>query len=423
MAADQRVVIPYSPRPLQLEIHRQIEAKRWWVAVAHRRFGKTVLAVNHLIKRALTCSLPRPRVAYIAPTYTQGKTIAWDYIKHYGLVIPGTKANESELRLDFPNGGQIRIYGADNPDSLRGIYLDDVVLDEYGMMPRTLFSEVLRPALSDRKGRAGFIGTPAGRNQFYDVAQSARTDTEWYFGEFKASETNLLNPGELASARKTMTADEYAQEFECSFEASVKGAIYADALSDAREAKRIGRVPYSPEMPVNTYWDLGVGDATAIWFVQGVASEVRCIDYYEASGEGLPHYKKVLTERGYIYGQHWAPHDIEVREFSSGRSRLETAANLGIRFQIVPNVAFEDGIHAARVLLARTWFDAEKCRKGLDALGAYRWDFNSRLQEFKATPVHDWASHGADAFRYLAVAWRPYMTERVPEIPVYADGV
>lgn len=391
--------------------------------MAHRRFGKTVLAVNHLIKRALTCTLNRPRVAYVAPTYRQGKAIAWDYIKFYARAIPGVEVNESELRVDFPNGGQIRIYGADNPDSLRGIYLDDVVLDEYGLMAANLFSEVLRPALSDRKGRAGFIGTPNGRNQFYEVAQRAKADAEWYFGEFKASSTQLLDAEELASARKSMTADEYAQEYECSFDASVKGAIYAEQLAEVRDKKRICPVPYAKELPVSTYWDLGVGDATAIWFVQGVGMEVRCIDYYEASGEGLPHYKKVLTDRGYIYSAHWAPHDIEVREFTSGRSRIETARSLGINFQVVPNVALEDGIHAARMLLSRCWFDESKCRRGLDALYAYRWDYNTRINEFKPTPVHDWASHGADAFRYLAAAWTPYNADHAPDIPVFADGV
>lgn len=362
-------------------------------------------------------------MAYVAPTYRQGKAIAWDYIKFYSRAIPGVEVNESELRVDFPNEGQIRIYGADNPDSLRGIYLDDVVLDEYGLMAANLFSEVLRPALSDRKGRAGFIGTPNGRNQFYEVAQRAKGDAEWYFGEFKASATGLLDADELASARKAMTSDEYAQEYECSFDASVKGAIYAEQLAEVREKKRICAVPYVQELPVNTYWDLGVGDATAIWFVQGVASEVRCIDYYEASGEGLPHYKKVLTDRGYIYGAHWAPHDIEVREFTSGRSRLETARSLGISFNVVPNVALEDGIHASRMLLSRCWFDEVKCRRGIDALHAYRWDYNTRINEFKPTPVHDWASHGADAFRYLAAAWTPYTLERVPEMPVYEDGI
>ena len=392
--------------------------------VCHRRFGKTVLAVNQLIKAAALCPLQRPRFAYIAPTYKQGKAIAWDYLKHYSAPIPGVEKNESELWVQLPNQARIRIFGADNPDSLRGIYLDGVVLDEYGMMARNTFSEVLRPALSDRKGWAAFIGTPNGKNQFWEVAASAQTEPGWYYACHRASETGIVQADELTAARRMMTADEYDQEFECSFEASVKGAIYAAELQQAREKGRIRSVPYSPELPVHTYWDLGVGDATAIWFLQAVGSEVRLIDYHEASGEGLPYYKKILEGKGYIYGEHWAPHDIRVRELSTGRSREETARNLGINFRTVPQQFLEDGIHAARLLLPRCYFDAEKCKVGLEALQNYRWDFNNRLQEYKAVPVHDWASHGADAFRYLAIAWRPYtVNERSPEPEAFSDGI
>jgi hypothetical protein len=190
----------------------------------------------------------------------------------------------------------------------------------------------------------------------------------------------------------------------CSFEAAVKGAIFAKELEAARSAGRIGTVPIEAILPVDTTWDLGVGDATAIWFTQSLRSgEVRVIDYYEASGERLPHYVQVLRQKGYTYGEHWAPPDIQVREFVSGRSRLEAAASLGITFRLCPDVPVEEGIHAARMLFPQCWFDATRCRAGLEALQHYRRDYNSRLHEFKATPVHDWASHGADAFRYLAV--------------------
>lgn len=283
---------------------------------------------------------------------------------------------------------------------------------------------MLRPALSDRKGWAAFIGTPNGKNQFWEVAATAQTEPGWYYACHRASETGVVQADELTAARRMMTADEYDQEFECSFEASVKGAIYAAELQQAREKGRIRSVPYSPELPVHTYWDLGVGDATAIWFLQAVGSEVRLIDYHEASGEGLPYYKKILEGKGYIYGEHWAPHDIRVRELSTGRSREETARNIGLNFRTVPNQFLEDGIHSARMLLPRCYFDAEKCKVGLEALQNYRWDFNNRLQEYKATPVHDWASHGADAFRYLAIAWRPYtVNERSPEPEAFSDGI
>ena len=412
--AGREIIIPYAPRPLQASLHRAVRGVRWAVVVCHRRWGKTVWAVNHLQAAALECAEPAPRFAYIAPTYRQGKAVAWDYMKHFAATIPGHKVNESELRVDYPHCGQVRIYGSDNPDALRGLYLDGAVFDEYGLQSPTIFSEVVRPALADRGGWAIFGGTPAGKNLFYDIAQVAQREDSWYYACHKASETGILNPDELAGARSVMTPDEYAQEFECSFEASVKGSIFGPAITAARDTGRVTRVPYDPMMPVHTAWDLGVGDATAIWFCQTVpgSGEVRLIDYYEASGEGLPHYAGVLAQRGYVYGRHWAPHDIQVRELSTGRSRLEAGHALGIHFAIVPNAtgeelsSVEEGIHAARMLLPRCYFDAERCDAGLVALTHYRRDYNTRLNEFVARPVHDWASHGADAFRYLALSLR-----------------
>lgn len=416
------VLIDYEPRPLQWALHDALDAHRFSVAVCHRRFGKTVLAINQLIRCALTCKKDRPRFAYLAPTYRQGKAIAWDYVQHYCRPIPGVEFNQSELRADFPNKGQLRIYGADSPDALRGIYLDGVVLDEYGLMPGNVFSEVLRPALSDRVGWAFFIGTPNGKNQFYDVVQQAKTTPEWAFAEYKASQTGLIAESELKAARAVMTQDEYQQEFECSFEAAVKGAIYANELQAAREDGRVTRVPYDPVLPVDTDWDLGVGDATAIWFTQSLKTgEIRVIDFYEGSGEGLPFYADVLKRKGYSYGQHWAPHDIQVREFTSGRSRIESAASLGIKFSIAPRHDIEDGIHAGRLIFPRCYFDAEKCKAGLEALQHYRRDYNTRLNEFKPTPVHDWASHAADAWRGFAV--RQKVPTKVKPLQVFPSGL
>lgn len=402
--------IPYKPRTLQKQIHQQLDTHRFGVVVCHRRFGKSVCGINQLQKGALTCKLERPRFAYIGPTYRQAKAIVWDYAKHYARPVPGVVFNESELRVDYPNGGQVRIYGGDDPDSLRGLYFDGVVVDEYGLHQSDLFSVVLRAALSDRRGGALFLGTPNGRNQFYELYQraSAGTDPEWFSLMYKASETGILSAEELASARTSMTPDEYAQEYECSFEAAVKGAIYARELEQARSDGRIARVPYEPSLPVNTYWDLGVLDSTAIWFAQQIkGGEVRVIDYYEASGEGLQHYAQVLKDKRYTYGQHWAPHDIQVRELASGRSRLEVARSLGIPFNVAPQLPIDDGIHASRMLFPRCYFDGVKCKEGIESLQHYRRDYNTRLQEFKATPVHDWASHGADAWRTLAVTMKP----------------
>ena len=413
--AERVITIPYTPRVFQREIHQLASAKRFGVIVCHRRFGKTVLAVNQLIKGALTLRRERPRFGYIAPTYTQGKSTSFDYFRHYADPVPGREVNISELRIDFPNTGQVRIYGGDNPDSLRGLYFDGVVLDEFGLHPAKTFSEVINPTLVDRGGYALFMGTPNGKNQFYDIAQHAKVEEakgnpDWFFREYRASQTGLLDAAYLQQARQVMTADEYAQEFECSFEAAVKGAIYTKELAALRDAGRLTSVPWEPALPVDTDWDLGVGDAMAIWFSQTDRSgAIRIIDYHEASGEGLPYYVKVLRDKPYVYGTHWAPHDIAVRELGSGKSRLDVAASLGLKFAVTPRVTgiagveIEEGIAAARLLLGRCWFDAEKCKAGIDALMHYRRDYNARLNEFKATPVHDWASHGADAFRGLAV--------------------
>lgn len=415
--------VPYQPRPLQREVGKLLRKRRFGVLVCHRRFGKTVLGVNMNQQQATMCTKERPRCAYIGPTYRQAKATAWDYMQHYARPIPGTTFNQSELRIDYPNGGQSRIYGADNPDNLRGLYLDRAVLDEFGLHPAKTYSEVISATLVDRGGGALFLGTPNGKNQFYEIAQYAKEqeaggNPDWFFREYRASQTGLLDAGYLRAAKSVMTEDEYAQEFECSFEASVKGAIFGKELDAARAGNRITTVPYEPILPVDTDWDLGVGDATAIWFSQSTRSgEVRVIDYYEASGEGLPHYQSVLQARGYVYGTHWAPHDIQVKELASGRSRLEVAASLGIRFRVCPNVPIEDGIHAARMLMPRCWFDAVKTKAGLEALQYYRRDYNSRLNEFKATPVHDWASHAADAFRYLAVR------HKTPELAMTATAV
>lgn len=418
------VEIDYAPRAPQRALHTLLLANRFVVSVTHRRLGKTVMAVNHLIRAALTCKQPRPRFAYVAPTYRMGKATAWDFVKFYSRPIPGVTFNESELRADYPNGGQVRIYGGDDPDNLRGLYLDGVVLDEYGLHQADIFTTVIRPSLADRGGWALFLGTPNGKNQFYDIVQQAKSGLEgWAFAEYKASETGILNASELKLARTVMTQDEYDQEFECSFEAAVKGAIYAAELHQSRGQGRIGTIPLDPILPVDTDWDLGVGDATAIWFTQSVRSgEIRVIDYYEASGEGLPHYANVLRQKGYVYGQHWAPFDIQVKELGSGRSRIETAKSLGITFRIAPKLSVEDGIHAARMLFPRCWFDAAKCAPGLEALQHYRRDYNTRLGEFKDTPVHDFASHGADAFRYLAVRQKTPVEKTKVTIPQPLTG-
>jgi phage terminase large subunit len=396
------ITIPYKPRPLQREIHKSL--KRWNLLVCHRRFGKTVFAINELIKQAAKNDKKMPRYAYVAPYYKQAKQIAWDYLKDFTRPIPGIKVNESELRVDFPWGARIQLFGADSPDSMRGLYLDAVVLDEYADMSPRIFSEVLRPALSDREGSAIFIGSAKGGTPFYDLWERVKDEPDWFVKVYKASDTGVIPDAELEDARKVMDEDEFAQEYECSWTASIKGAYYGKQLSEAQTEDRIGKVPYDPRLPVHTAWDLGVGDSTAIWFYQVLGQEIRIIDFHEDSGEGLPYYAKILDQKDYKYGEHWAPHDIQVRELGSGKSRIETAKMLGIQFRIVPNLSIDDGINAVRNTIPRCWFDAKACELGLQALRNYRKEYDDRRQEYKPRPLHDWSSHAADAFRYLAVS-------------------
>jgi hypothetical protein len=290
---------------------------------------------------------------------------------------------------------------------MRGVYFDGAVLDEFGLMDPRAFTEVIRPALSDRQGWADFIGTSNGRNHFYELYSENRDNPDWFVRLLKASETGLILPEELADARRSMSPEQYDQEYECSFNAAVIGAYYGKEMAAVEADKRIGRVPYEPGKPVETWWDLGVGDPTAIWFCQRVNAEIRLIDYIEATGQGLAFYIKALRERPYIYGRHVAPHDIEHRELGSGRTRLEMARELGIEFVVAPKVPVDDGINAVRAILPRCWFDAEKCKRGVQALTNYRAEFDAKRDAVKSYPLHDWASHGADSFRYGAVTADP----------------
>jgi phage terminase large subunit len=418
MADDSReIVIPYQPRAQFQAFHDRTQ--RWACIVAHRRAGKTVACLNELQRAALLCPRERPRFAYIAPYLKQAKSVAWDYMLHYSAPIPGIEVNHSELKVTYPNGGQVRLYGADNADGMRGLYFDGVVLDEPADFDPRVWPEILRPALSDRLGWAVFIGTPKGHNGFYDIREIARTDPDWLHIELKASETGLLPADELAAARKLMTEDQYNQEFECSFDAAIVGAYYGILMREAEEAKRITRVPHSPDLQVYTAWDLGIGDQTVIWFAQLTGAEVRIIDCYAASGVGLDHYTKILKEghrAHYQYAEHILPHDAIVADLSTGKSRVQVLGNLGISPRVLEREGnIDDGINTVRMMLPRCWFDAEKCATGIEALKQYRCEFDEDRKVFKNRPLHDWTSDYADAFRYLARGLPGFETPRKPK--------
>jgi phage terminase large subunit len=381
-------------------------AERWSVIVAHRRAGKTVACVNELIKGALTCQKQRPRFAYIAPLLKQAKTVAWDYAKEYGLVVPGSKAHESELRVDFPNDGQVRLYGADNPDTLRGVYLDGVILDEAADMSPRMFTEVIRPALSDRGGWCVWIGTPKGQNDFFDLYERSRDEDDWFSLMLRASETGIIDPKELIDARKSMTRDQYDQEYECSFQAAIVGAYYGREMDEAEKAGRIVENLYDPTMEVHTAWDIGLNDQTVITFWQQKAFDIRIVDCYAANGFGLDHYAKILDQRGYKYGRHVWPHDGGNGDWSAvgGRSRVETARELGLDVEVLPKGGIEDGINAVRRIMPKVWFDRKTCAELLKALRQYRKQWDDVRKCFYERPLHDWTSDYADSFRYLASA-------------------
>ena len=406
-----RVVIPYKPRDQFKDFHRR--KQRWAALVAHRRAGKTIAVVNDLVKGALSCKLDKPRFAYLAPTHGQAKDVAWEYLKHFSRPIPGVQFHETELRVDYPNGARVRLYGAEAAERMRGLYLDGIALDEYADMDPRIWPEIIRPSLSDRKGWAVFIGTPKGRNVFADVCENAEADEEWYFAKLKASQTGLLDEAELADAKRAMTREQYAQEYECSFDASVVGAYYAEELEQAKE--RITQVPHDAATSVRTYWDLGLDDATAVWFVQIVNREIRLIGYEEWTDTALTQVAKDILAKPYAYEKHVLPHDAEVRELTSAITRRVVIEGiLGPKVEIAPRLAVEDGINATRVLFPRMWFDAKGCAHGLECLRNYRKQWDDKRKSFQDRPYHDWSSHGADALRMLGLTFREELKSAGP---------
>lgn len=396
----------YRPREQFIPFHKRSE--RFACIVAHRRAGKTVACINDLQDGALRCQKVRPRFAYLSPYLKQSKAVAWDYLR--AAVAPlrdlGATVHESELRADYHNGGQVRLYGADNADALRGIYLDGVVLDEFADMDPRVWAEIIRPALADRQGWAVFIGTPKGRNEFHRIWKRSEDDPDWFSVMLRASETGLIDADELKLAKRDLTEDQYAQEFECSFDAAVQGAYYGKLMRQARDDKppRITGVPYDPAARVWTAWDLGFRDATAIWFAQIVGKEIHLIDYHESIGVEIAEDVRVVQGKPYNYAGHIVPHDANATSKQTGKTTKEFMEGLNLKsLEIAPDHRVQDGISNAQMLLPRCWFDAVKCARGIDALSLYRADYDEKRQTLKETPLHDWASHGADAFRYLAV--------------------
>jgi hypothetical protein len=396
----------YKARDAFKDFHYRTE--RWAVLVCHRRAGKTVASINDIIRRALDENKENARYAYIAPYYAQAKNIAWDYLTRYAE--PATvKANQSELWVELVNGAKIRLFGADNPDALRGLYLDGVVLDEYADMKPRIWGEIVRPLLTDRQGWATFIGTPKGHNGFWEVYNEAIKSPNWYTKTLRADQSGLLPREELLDAQASMSANQYEQEFLCSFEAAILGAYYGQEMRRLTDLGQVTNVEYDPMFKVFTAWDLGYSDSTSIWFFQVIHGEIRVLEYFEAHGQAVPFYAGVINSKDYEYDTHFLPHDARAKTMASGgKSTIEQLSDkIPLEsLKIVPNLSVQDGIQASRMALTRAWFDIEKCEQGIECLRQYQREYDDDKKMFRDKPRHDWASHGADAFRMLAVAWK-----------------
>jgi phage terminase large subunit len=394
--------------------------QRWAVVVAHRRAGKTVACVNQLIKEALTFKGNDGRFAYVAPFYSQAKAVAWDYLKRYSAPVPGISINESELRITYPNGCSIRLFGADNADALRGLYFDGVVADEYGDWKPSVWGYVIRPALADRQGWAVIIGTPKGRNQFWEIYEHAKVNNEWLALCIRASESGLLPAAELDSLRLELTEDAWRQEMECDFDAALPGAIYGKEIWLADQQGRVKADLYDPTLKVHAVLDLGWSDDTAIWWFQ-VGKELRLIDCYSTHGMPISHYNEVLKAKPYTYGDWlWLPHEARAKSLQTGRSIEEQFRGLGWKPRIVPQLGLIDGIQASRLTLSDCFIDT-KCADGIDALKQYQREYDEDKRAFRDKPRHDWTSHYSDAFRYACLVWREEMKPKPAEPPKFGQ--
>ena len=425
----------YVPRRQFSGLHCRRE--RWALIVAHRRCGKTVACLNELIGRALHTTKPNARFAYLAPYREQAKRVAWDYMLRYteGVRI---SASVAELSVTLPNDHKIFLFGADNADNLRGQYFDGIVIDEPGNMRPSVFTEVIRPALSDRMGWAVFIGTPNGKNEFWEFHEKARKSdggpSGWFYLNLKASETGIISAAELAEARDVMGEDEYAQEFENDFGAAIKGSIYGKAVKAAEAAGLITTVDFARDIPTHTCWDIGFSDFCVVWFFQVIARIPHFTDCLAVRGHDVHDVASLVEDRklkhGFKPGYHYLPRDAWADTFQTGRSTVEQLLARGIRARAVPSLSVQDGIQATRQMLRVARFDQVRCERALEALRQYQYEYDEAKQTFRSKPRHDWCSDYADALRVGALGYQEdygntpqYVPPRLQPKPKISDGV
>jgi hypothetical protein len=385
------------------------------VAPTYRRSGKEKTFINYTAKK---CFDRVGTYFYAFPTYTQGKRALWDgrdrdgfpFMAHFPEALVKS-SDATELKKTLINGSIFQIVGTDNIDALMSTNPVGVVFAEYSLQdPRGW--DYIRPILRENGGWAVFDYTPRGKNHgytLYDLACKLQADGDpaWFVERLTVTDTGAITEAQIeAERREGMDEEMIQQEYFCSFEGARQGSIYGRQISEVEADGRICGVPWQRDCAVSTWWDIGTGDATAIWFTQDVGREVHVIDYYENSGPGVgvDHYIKYLQGLPYIWAEHNGPHDLEAHSFAAaGKSAMEVAAALGFAFKVVPRVDRQDGINAARAFLARCWFDRVKTERGRLALLSYHRTWDEKRHMFGTEPFHDWSSHAADAFRYLAV--------------------
>lgn len=414
MIQETRIDLPvgYVARDYQAEFWRAMaDGFKRAVLVWHRRAGKEKTCWNYMIMQA--CK----KVGiyyYFFPHFSQGRKILWDGVDKAGYkllnhipkdLIDGN-LNSTEMKVRLKNGSIIQIIGTNNIDSIVGTNPVGCVFTEYSLQD-PIGWQLIRPILVENNGWAVFNFTPRGANHGKDIYDMAKANPAWFCQLLTVEDTGVVSPEMIQAEREAgMSEDFIQQEFYCSFTLGVEGSYYAKYVQSMRDEDRIGRVPHNKQSRVYTAWDLGYGDSTSIIFYQISGQEIHIIDYYEAHGEGLPHYASVLNKKPYIYADHFAPHDIESHAFSSGLSAKEVGAGLGIKFITLPTLKLrlEDGIEALRGLFPRLWIDEKNCGYLLKCLENYRKEFDDRLEVYKERPRHDKYSHAADAARYMAIA-------------------
>lgn len=403
---DQFNRLPFAPRAWQIPLINDT-AKRI-VPVVHRRAGKSTALMWRGIKRALSIprTSPPPRVIHTLPYQVQwDRTGMWDRLAAAGAGIPGSRIMKADMRIVLPNGAVFQAGGMDRPDSWRGGYADEVILDEFDDTQADGQATAIEPMLADFDGTLIRSGTPKGFGRLKAAYEKAGATPGHSRYLLRWQDTMALSIDAIDDLRAELTPEEFAQEMECSFDAPNSGSYYGAALQRAQTDGRIGHVPYDAGLPVWTAWDLGMDDSTAIWFVQvSPGGELRWIDHYEGGSVGLSEYAAILATKGYVYVKHLLPHDVDVRELGTGISRLEVLTRLGVRpVKVVPAMPPIERITALRRLMDRSRFDATKCAVGLKSLWHYHREWNARAETFRMAPVHDWSSHSADAAGHFAV--------------------